>query len=410
MNKILFSAFKEDQYQNNCQIEIQYIAGSYFDPKGKEGTAHFMEHILINPTDLVKLKKKGVNISAFTNDELVYFSFNGPYTQDFEYGIRMAFENIRNILKGDIGRFTNEEIEKERELIKDEIKRCESDFEVQALQEFYRKLYTADHPYVFEDGKKNLGSEITLQNINLEDLKTFFENNIKEKNPIVKVYYEGKKENYDELIKEISKIIESFNYSSANEYPYTQLDKINTNTIDAFIDLNKGDKSYMRVYIAHISDSEETDPLDKLLVTAWRRGVGTIAYKTSRDIGIAYQINLYTWLLNKKRVFLIQFSLKNEDADNKLKKFESVLKNNIQNYLSNELKSVLENYKIDTKLYPVTPLTNLDNEISQYKIYKKKIYSLEEIKEKATLISEERLKGALVNIINSPSHKVKVVW
>lgn len=411
MNKILFSKFKEDKYLNKAVIEIQYLAGSCFDPKGKEGQAHFMEHILINPKESAELSHYGVGTNAFTSNELVSFYFDGAYSIEHDYGIRKAYSKIDRILKGEMGRFSNEEIEKERSIIHDEIKRSESDFTTQAFQTFHQHIYKQDHPYYFKDGKKNLGSDESLDGLTREDLQNYFERNIKGIRPIFFLYYEGSKKNYSLLLKDIKKIIKNNKFKDPqNIYPYEKLDSFNKPGIDKLVELKKGDGTYLKVIKGFITDRVAYDPKENLRILTWKNNIGTLAYEASRETGIAYELHTDFWDFEEKEIFIISFSLKNQDVDVKIKTFEKVFNDKFNKYLKTGLKEKVKNYKVVTEIYPLMPITELRDEIYQYNRYGEIKFSLIDLKDQSLKITEKELKDSLKQIITSPSYQLKVVW
>lgn len=106
-------------------ISAWYKTGSRLDPKGKEGLAHFFEHILISggtkkyPDSKEKLKLieyLGINANAFTSKETTVYYHSQPLEKSYE-SLSILLETLNNNV------FSEEDIKREKSVILDEIER-----------------------------------------------------------------------------------------------------------------------------------------------------------------------------------------------------------------------------------------------------------------------------------------------
>ncbi len=152
-------------------VSAWFQAGSRFDPKGKEGLAHFFEHLLTTQTkqqpDRVKrsqlLEELGICLSAYTNLEACHFD----YIQLPEY----FFEAVQHLLDGIQNTvFTKKAVDHERNIILDELNR-----DLKDPEEFLWHLQCESLWPGSGMGKYVLGSKKSLAQITLADLNSFQE-------------------------------------------------------------------------------------------------------------------------------------------------------------------------------------------------------------------------------------------
>ena len=143
-------------------------AGSRDEPEHKEGLAHFIEHLLFKETEkrstsqiLNRLELVGADLNAYTTKEYTFIHAS-LLKQHIERTINL-FEDILFH-----STFPQEEMEKERGVILDEIASYEDQPE-EAIQDDFEALLFKDHPI----GKNILGTPETVTAINQTDIKNF---------------------------------------------------------------------------------------------------------------------------------------------------------------------------------------------------------------------------------------------
>lgn len=166
--KVLFNRQKDVQ---GITVQFYFNGGSFNDPKGKLGVAHFCEHAFCNfPTakmtreERSSYEQKLAFFNAFTSVSKVWFDLRMT-EQDFEEAIDFLTESFISI------KLTQEEFDKEKKIIEDEIKIRNKRNNFQYYLTSYREIYKDIHY------KNNIASPAgtieTLSKITLDDLKEY---------------------------------------------------------------------------------------------------------------------------------------------------------------------------------------------------------------------------------------------
>lgn len=151
-----------------AHLGITFLAGSRFEPKGKEGLAHFLEHCIFKGTKrrktfhvLSRLDAVGGELNAYTAKEemCVYASFTNDH-------LTRAAELLADITLNSV--FPSKEIKKEKEIIIDEINSY--------LDSPSDKLFDDFEAYLFKDhplGNNILGTKETVKSFTHNDLVNY---------------------------------------------------------------------------------------------------------------------------------------------------------------------------------------------------------------------------------------------
>lgn len=158
--------------------------GSTADPVGKEGIAHFVEHLWFRSQhgDLPKvwdiLGEIGCSLNASTAADWTNYMSVCP-ADHFETLMRL--ESLR--LTAAVHNVEPGVVDIEREVIRNELRmRYENTF-MMALPHLFDRLYPEGHPYA----RLGIGSHESLDNIKLEDIVTFAETNYTPANTTIMV-------------------------------------------------------------------------------------------------------------------------------------------------------------------------------------------------------------------------------
>lgn len=143
---------------------IFYRVGSLDDPKGKEGLAHFFEHMMFKGKDANLVYTLGGDENAYTTYHMT------AYHQSFPK------EQLRPILRREVRRMeklpiTEKEFFSEQSVILEERLQQHDNNPSALFYERARSLYFYGHPYA----SSVIGTKESIQNITLEDMQTFFE-------------------------------------------------------------------------------------------------------------------------------------------------------------------------------------------------------------------------------------------
>src|ERR1700760_1356945 len=143
-------------------------AGSRDEIPGKEGLAHFIEHLLFKETErrstsqiLNRLELVGADLNAYTTKE-----YTCVHASLLNQHLERAIDLFEDILFHST--FPEDEQEKERGVILDEIASY-LDQPEEAIQDDFEELLFDAHPI----GKNVLGTVASVAGLNSEDIKQF---------------------------------------------------------------------------------------------------------------------------------------------------------------------------------------------------------------------------------------------
>jgi predicted Zn-dependent peptidase len=154
----------------HCCILVN--AGSRDELPQQEGLAHFIEHLLFKETErrstnqiLNRLESVGADLNAYTTKEYtcIHASFLNPH-------LERAIDLFEDIVFHST--FPEDELEKERGVIQDEIASY-LDQPEEAIQDDFEELLFKDHPI----GKNILGTTETVGSLSRDDMQQFIASN-----------------------------------------------------------------------------------------------------------------------------------------------------------------------------------------------------------------------------------------
>lgn len=158
---------KKIPYLFSVSLGIWVPVGSASEPEGKEGLAHFLEHLFFKGTktrttrDIMEaIECKGGQINAFTTQEYTCF-----YIKTLTEHLSLAIEILSDILKNS----TFKEIDKERNVILEEISLLEDTPEDIILDLFHQFVWQK-HPL----SRPILGTARSIKHLTKHDITSFY--------------------------------------------------------------------------------------------------------------------------------------------------------------------------------------------------------------------------------------------
>ena len=150
--------------------------GSTSDPVGKEGIAHFVEHMWfksrhVDGSDIRAwdiLSENGCLLNASTSTDWTNYMTVCP---DSALDTLMKFASLR--MTDPVKGVTAEEVESEREVIRNELRMRMENGGGEALRYIYDRIYGPEHPY----HRMTIGTHGSLDNVTLEDIQQFTKDN-----------------------------------------------------------------------------------------------------------------------------------------------------------------------------------------------------------------------------------------
>lgn len=280
-------------------------AGSRDELPQQEGLAHFIEHLMFKETDrrntnqiLNRLELVGADLNAYTTKEYtcIHASFLNPY-------LERAIDLFEDIVFHST--FPEDELEKERGVIQDEIASY-LDQPEEAIQDDFEELLFKDHPI----GKNILGTPETVGKMTRDDMKQFIAANYNTNEIIFAVIGD-----YD--LKKVSKLGDK--YFGQIPPNYTKKNRITpAANISAQHIIHKPISQTHCVIGNQAYPSSHTDKTGLLLLNNLLGGMG-MSNRLNLEIrekhGIAYTIESNYTTLTDTGIFSIYFGTDSEKAD-----------------------------------------------------------------------------------------------
>ena len=166
-------------HANSVALGVWLSAGSREDPQGKEGLAHFTEHMVFKGTEKHSAKdiariidSLGGQINAASSEEYTVY-----HSTVLAEGMETALEILAELMT--VPRFAPDDIEKERGVVLEEIREAEDSPDDVAMRLLDEALWGGGHPL----GRPILGYKDSVARLGRDDLRDFF----------ARFYLEGRK-------------------------------------------------------------------------------------------------------------------------------------------------------------------------------------------------------------------------
>ncbi len=163
-------------------VGIWVKTGSRDEPDQKAGITHFLEHMLFKGTEkrsaydiALSMESVGGYMNAFTSNEYTCY-----YTRSLDTELQRALEVLSDMVKN--SQFPENEIEKEKKVVIEEMKMYRDSPEDYLFEEFSGKVFS-DHPL----GRPIIGYEKTVNSFKRNDLFEYVENRYQPWNILVSV-------------------------------------------------------------------------------------------------------------------------------------------------------------------------------------------------------------------------------
>ena len=173
--EIKFVYVDNNQLPLTC-IDIWCKAGSTFEEKGKNGSAHFLEHMIFKGSKKStpgefdhKIESLGGSSNAATgHDDVHYYVVVPP--SNFEEALNLLIDLVFN------AKISSEEFDKEKKVVLEEIKQQNDDPDDKLFNYFLKRIWK-NNSY----GNSILGNEENIISLKTKDLNNFYQNNYNSK-------------------------------------------------------------------------------------------------------------------------------------------------------------------------------------------------------------------------------------
>lgn len=193
---------EEIDYVRSVAVGIWVGAGSRDEKEGYEGISHFIEHMLFKGTKnrtarqiAESLEAVGGQLNAFTTKEYTCY-YAKVLDEDFDLALDvlndMFFESL----------FDEEEIEKEKRVVIEEIKMYE-DSPDEIIHDLFSDFVWDDHPL----GRPILGTEASIKELSKDKINNFMNQHYAPDNLVIAV---AGKIKHEDVLKKLSQIYGQF--------------------------------------------------------------------------------------------------------------------------------------------------------------------------------------------------------
>lgn len=169
-------------YTRAVSAAIYVTTGARDEPEDQQGMSHFIEHLVFKGThsrsqlDIVKeIEAVGGDINAYTTKEYTCF-----HTTTLREHLSLSMDVLADLVTN--AKFDEQDIEKEKSVVQQEIDMCAEQFEEFIFDEFFEKGYKG-HPL----SHNILGTTETLNNLNHNKVQSYYKDVYGGQNMIVSV-------------------------------------------------------------------------------------------------------------------------------------------------------------------------------------------------------------------------------
>jgi len=288
-------------------VTLLVKASQLNEPKDKAGLANLTAELLLEGTKHRKsteiseeIEFLGASLDTLTGRDYTTISLSV-----LKKDINKGFELFSDILLNPT--FPQQEIDREKELIKGSLKQSEEDPSFIAERTFRKEVF-GEHPY----GRLTEGSAETIGNIKREDMIKFYSDYFLPNNSILSIVGDITE---DELTALIKKYLGDWKKADLPAITANKLDEKKTNGV---IKLDK-DLAQANILLGHIGISRDNPDYYAVSVMNYIFGGGGFSSRLMQSIrdemGLAYDVDSSFSLNKEKGLFQVEVQTKNESAD-----------------------------------------------------------------------------------------------
>lgn len=204
---VIFGVGRQVSDSRGTYVSFQVNSGSFFDPVGKKGLHHFVEHLYFNNEMNNFLSARRVKRNGLTYANKTIYYASGVFNPRMRgYGLWNCLPVLYGSLETPVGLASDEYIEATRSVINKEIFEVQNDLDWVHNRAFNDSIFNADHPY----NALHLGTKESLATINKSDFFSLLEQKYISQNMIVSVLSDGQGNEYKILMDHLGTMMESY--------------------------------------------------------------------------------------------------------------------------------------------------------------------------------------------------------
>ncbi|MGO1367941.1 M16 family metallopeptidase [Senegalia sp. (in: firmicutes)] len=286
-------------YVKSASIGLWIESGSRYENEINNGTSHFIEHMLFKGTykrsarDIAdQIDSVGGQMNAFTSKECTCF-----YIKILDNHIDLAIDILQDMLFN--SKFNKDEIEKEKNVVIEEINMYEDDPE-ELVHDLLSKTVFQNHPLSLPI----LGNKNSVKNLSRESILNYFYNHYRPENIVISVVGNIKENN---ILNTLEKAFGKWNVNDKKNYNKIIKPIINKNIISKSKDT---EQAHLCLGLEGINQS--SNQIYSLLVLNNIFGgsmSSRLFQKVREDLGIVYNIYSYPSTYKDTGMFTIYAGL-----------------------------------------------------------------------------------------------------
>lgn len=377
-------------YVNSISIGIWVRSGSRYENADNNGVSHFIEHMLFKGTKnrsakriAEEIEELGGQINAFTGKETTCY-YVKLLDEHYNVGIDVLSDMILN------PKFSEQEIEKEKSVIQEEINMYEDSPEDLVSDIISNATWDGDtlsYPI--------LGTNQTIKDMNREKVLEYFNTVYIPENVVISI---AGNFSQDTIIKTLEDTFASWN-SIKNERLILSSPVINQRTIVKSKDIEQ-------IHIALTLKGIElgNDKLYTLLAINNYFGAGTssvLFQKIREESGYVYTIYSFPSSYKNCGIFNIYFALNEQYLENAMELINIEIKNIVKNKMTdNEIKKAKEQLK-GNYILGLESISSRMFGMGKSELMLEKVYEPKEILNKIDAITKEDIFNMIDNIFSN---------
>lgn len=214
---------------DSCKASVNFHflnGGSYFDPPGKEGIHHLIEH-LINPPLWPSLEQLDVSLQAQTNINSLQEIIIGPFSPvERRYGLAYALPLVVRRIESLIAqKEITGLLSQEKKVLLAELREKQADFQENLFKAVYQICLTKDNP-INSPGE----TEATLKSLDEKTVSTFLPEVFSKEAMIVSFLFDGKRSEMFSLGEDLIQIFRAWPQGAPRRtFPWRKLNRIKDN-------------------------------------------------------------------------------------------------------------------------------------------------------------------------------------
>jgi zinc protease len=314
----LQTIFEKREHTGVVTAQIWVKVGSKYEDKKTAGITHFIEHLIFKGTKKLKsnvlatrIESLGGSINAFTSYDNTVYHIIIP-KKSFEEGLELLIESVKNPV------FPEEEIEKERRVVLEEIKMGEDDVQRKLFNELFSVSYQG-HPY----GRPIIGFNETVKSITRTDIIQYYKTHYTPDNITVVVVGDFEEQKTREIIgKQFGKKMKIVQ-NRITHIPVVQENKNDVLVLEKDVRENYLAFSYVIPPINH-KDIAALEILGTILADGES---SRLTQSLKQRMGVVTNISSYVFSPKEEGLFVLYATFKNKEYEPVLREIDKELEN-----------------------------------------------------------------------------------